>query len=113
MSKKTISEVAVIYTPCEKDLETVSTITKRVCDHCHKETSDHYLEVGWIQIMGKSITISKGRKPDRTADSKFIQLRDQYGYEMDFCGMKCLSAFLEADRTVPTNKCPSCGKDVV
>lgn len=89
--------------------EYMSTSSKNVCDNCLKETADWYVEIGWIQIRGDgSISIAKGRKPDRTGDTKFVPIRNS---NLDFCSMECLIAYLKSDPKPMVEKCPSCGAE--
>jgi hypothetical protein len=89
----------------------MSSIDKQKCDNCGKETYDKYEEIGWIQFVGGTITVSKGRKPDRCADSKFINL--ETSKYLDFCCLDCLVNYIKAEPQVKSSKCVTCGKDIL
>lgn len=65
-------------------------VTKHKCDTCGKEVEDRYEAVGWIQISNSyesySISISKGRRPDRQAKTAFETKKN-----LDFCKLACLT----------------------
>ena len=59
-----------------------------VCDVCKKESRDRYASIGWIHFESSAcftISVSKGRKKDRSAKTGFCQ-----GPELDFCSTECL-----------------------
>ena len=62
-------------------------ITQTRCNYCAKETEDSYAEHGWILFDGK-ISISGGRKPDRTARTAY------HSGDLDFCSNTCLANWM-------------------
>jgi len=66
------------------------------CEQCDNQTLDHYSEKGWILIGGPhSITLTCGRKKNKTAFTKF---KPSIGEDRSFCSFKCLKAFIESGK---------------
>ena len=69
-------------------------IEKDKCNHCGMETSDRYLEIGWIHIDTThpnakfAFSFSLGR-----AENGHAQTAHFSDNVLDFCGMPCLLAF--------------------
>jgi len=93
----------------ETSEEFMSTLTKHVCDNCKRETTDWYLEIGWIQIRGQGISIAKGRKPDRTGDTHYIRLSETG--TLDFCNIACFVEYLHRVQKPKAEKCSECGAE--
>jgi hypothetical protein len=69
-------------------------ITKTTCDECGVEVADRYDRPGWIHMdPAPNISISAGRKKDRTAQTRYFAGRS-VAEQLDFCGEACLCKWL-------------------
>jgi hypothetical protein len=69
-------------------------IYKRKCDNCGKETTDRYVEPGWIELSASggccsiNVSISIQRNQDGIAKTAYLAAK-----EWDFCCMACMVEF--------------------
>lgn len=69
-------------------------VTRTKCDQCGKETTDRYLEPGWIEIgpgtiYAADISVSVDRRKDGMARTGYWS-----GKRLDLCCTACLVKFI-------------------
>jgi hypothetical protein len=68
----------------------VSNYSATKCDGpgCKKRAEDFYATRGWINVANGSISITRGRKQDKSARTGFIAASPS---GVHYCSIKCLS----------------------
>lgn len=62
------------------------------CEECGKTTEDYYNEIGWILFEPTAITVTRGRKKDRTADTGYLKNNNK---TLHFCGLTCFTKLIK------------------
>lgn len=70
-------------------------VTRTKCDQCGKETSDRYLEPGWIEIGGSSLSITNVSVSIDGHEDGVARMGRWSGRSLDFCSIACMAKFLK------------------